>query len=278
MLQRQTGEAPPRAAVEALRKRLGLDAPIPFRYARWLVRCLHGDLGISYRSGEPVLGDLADRLPATVELAVAAFALALAVSLPLGIVSASRRGSIIDHAARAAALLGASVPSFLSGYVLILVFAVSFRALPVAGRGGVAHLVLPAVTLASGVAAGLLRLTRAALLEELAQDYVRTARAKGLREGVVLFRHALRGALVPVVTVGAVRLGHLIGGAAIVETVFAWPGVGKHIVDSIYARDYPAIQGFVLFLGTVFVALNLVVDVSYRRLDPRSALPEGRHG
>ena len=278
MLQRQTGEPPSRAAVEALRRRLGLDAPLPLRYARWVARSLHGDLGISYRTGEPVLRDLADRLPATIELAVAAFALALGVALPLGIFAAWRRGSWIDHASRAVALLGASVPSFFSGYVLILVFAVSLRILPVAGRGGVSHLVLPAVTLASGVAAGLLRLTRAALLEELAQDYVRTAYAKGLRERVVLLRHALRGALVPVVTLAAVRFGHLIGGAAIVETVFAWPGVGKHVVDSIYARDYPAIQGFVLFLGTAFVVVNLLVDLSYRALDPRAALAARRHG
>jgi peptide/nickel transport system permease protein len=278
MLQRQTGEPPSRAAVVALRTRLGLDDPLPLQYARWVGRALRGDLGVSYRSGEPVLRDLTNRLPATIELAIAAFALALIVALPLGVFSAARRGWWIDHATRAAALLGASVPSFVSGYVLILVFSVSLRALPVAGRGGVAHLILPAVTLASGVAAGLLRLTRAALLEELAQDYVRTAYAKGLRERAVLLRHALRGALVPVVTLAAVRFGHLIGGAAIVETVFAWPGVGKHVVDSIYARDYPAVQGFVLFLGTAFVGLNLLVDLSYRALDPRAAPAAARDG
>ena len=278
MLQRQTGEPPSREAVEALRRRLGLDAPLPVRYARWVGRSLRGDLGVSYRTGEPVLRDLADRLPATIELAMAAFVLALGVSLPLGILSAARRGSWLDHASRAAALFGVSVPSFVSGYLLILAFAVSLRMLPVAGRGGISHLILPAVTLASGVAAGLLRLTRAALLEELSQDYIRTAYAKGLRERTVLLRHALRGALVPVVTLAAVRFGHLIGGAAIVETVFAWPGVGKHIVDSIHARDYPAIQGFVLFLGTTFVALNLLVDVSYRALDPRARVAAGGHG
>lgn len=269
LLQRRTGEPPTQQAVLRMRHDLGLDAPLPVRYGRWLGAALRGDLGTSLRSGSAVLSDLSGRFPATLELALAALLLGSCLALPLGIGAARRRGSVLDHATRLFAIAGASLPTFFSGYVLILVFAVGLRALPVAGRGGVAHLVLPAITLALGFAAALARLTRAALLEELGEDHVRTARAKGLPERVVLVRHALRVALVPVVTFAATRFGHLLAGAAIVETVFGWPGIGKHIVDSIYDRDYPAIQGFVLFTGTVFVILNLAVDLAYRALDPR---------
>lgn len=276
LLQRRTGEPPTQQAVAQMRHQLGLDAPLPVRYLHWLGAALRGDLGTSLRSGSPVSSDLADRFPATLELSLAALLLGACIALPLGICAARWRNSILGHGARVFAIVGASLPSFFSGYVLILIFAVGLRVLPVAGRGGPAHLVLPAITLALGFAAALTRLTRAALLEELGEDYVRTARAKGLSERVVLLRHALRIALVPVVTFAATRFGHLLAGAAIVETVFGWPGIGKHIVDSIYDRDYPAIQGFVLFMGTVFVLLNLAVDLSYRALDPRVRAPKGR--
>ena len=274
LLQRRTGEPPTQQAVQEMRRELGLDAPVATRYTRWLGAALRGDLGTSLRSGSPVLEDLSDRFPATLELSLAALLLGVAIALPLGIGAARRRGSPLDHCARLFAIAGASLPSFFTGYLLILLFAVGLHALPVAGRGGVLHLVLPAVTLALGFAAALTRLTRAALLEELGEDYVRTARAKGLSERAVLLRHALRIALVPMVTFAATRFGHLLAGAAIVETVFGWPGIGKHIVDSIHDRDYPAIQGFVLFMGTVFVLLNLAVDLAYRALDPR--VREGR--
>ena len=276
LLQRRTGEPPTQQAVVLMRHQLGLDAAMPVRYLRWLGAALRGDLGTSLRSGSPVIEDLSGRFPATLELSLAALLLGACIALPLGIGAARRRGSIIDHGARLFAIAGASVPSFLSGYVLILIFAVGLQALPVAGRGGVLHLILPSITLALGFAAALTRLTRAALLEELGEDYVRTARAKGLSERAVLLRHALRIALVPVLTFAATRFGHLLAGAAIVETVFGWPGIGTHIVDSIYDRDYPAIQGFVLFMGTVFVLLNLAVDLAYRALDPRVREREDR--
>lgn len=269
LLLRRSGEPPTLEAVARMRHQLGLDAPLPVRYARWLGSALRGDLGTSLRSGSPVGSDLVDRFPATLELSLAALLLGASVGLPLGIGAARRRGSVLDHGARVFAILGSSLPSFFAGYLLILIFAVGFHALPVAGRGGLAHLILPAVTLALGFAAPLTRLMRAALLEELGEDYVRTARAKGLTGRVVLLRHALRIALLPVMTFAATRFGHLLAGAAIVETVFGWPGIGKHIVDSIYDRDYPAIQGFVLLTGTLFVALNLGVDLAYRSLDPR---------
>lgn len=272
ILLRETGEMPNAEAVQRLRTELGLDAPWPVRYARWLAEAVHGDLGTSYSTGEPVLGALAERFPATLELAAAAFVVALIVALPLGVWSAVRRGSGVDRTARTVALLGASVPSFWLGYVLILVFAVALGVLPVAGRGGWTHLVLPALTLGPAAAAALTRITRTAMLDALGADYVRTARSKGLPERWVVTRHAARNALAPIVTLSAVRFGRLLAGAAVVETVFAWPGIGRHVVEAIFDRDYPTIQGFVLVMGTVFVALNLLVDLSYGWLDPRVRL------
>ena len=269
LLQRRTGEPPTQQAVLQMRRELGLDAPLPVRYLRWVGAAVRGDLGTSLRSGSSVASDLAGRFPATLQLSLVALFLGAAMALPLGIGAARGRGSMLDHGARMFSIVAASLPAFFSGYVLILIFSVALHALPVAGRGGIAHLILPAVTLALGFAASLTRLTRAALLEELNEDYVRTARAKGLGDGAVLLRHALRIALVPVVTFVATRFGHLLAGAAIVETVFGWPGIGKHIVDSIYDRDYPAIQGFVLFMGTIFVVLNLLADLAYVAVNPR---------
>jgi peptide/nickel transport system permease protein len=277
ILLRQTGEIPSEEAVGRLRRELGLDDPLPVRYLRWLSHTTRGELGTSYRTGGPVLQELAEGFPATLQLAAAALAIGVMIALPLGVLSAARRHSGLDHASRLAALLGASVPSFWLGYVLILLFAVRLGLLPVGGRGGWEHLVLPALTLGIGGAASLMRLTRSSLLEELERDYVRTARAKGLPERVVIGRHALRNALNPIVTLTGLRLGGLLAGAVVVETVFAWPGIGKHVVDAIYDRDYPTIQGFVLFMGTVFVLLNLLVDLSYLWLDPRVRLA-GRPG
>lgn len=269
ILLRRTGEVPGAAEVEALRREMGLDAPAPVRYARWLGDVVRGDLGTSYRTGEPVLELLASRFLATLELAGAALLLALVVALPIGILSAVRRGGTLDHLSRGAALLGASLPGFWLGYLLILLFAVELGLLPVAGRGGWPHLVLPAATLALGMGAKLTRLTRAVVLDELRMDYVLTARAKGLPEWLVVGRHALRNALNPLVTLSGTEFGKLLGGAVVVEVVFAWPGIGSAVVDSIHDRDFPTIQGFVLFMGTVFVLVNLLVDLSYGWLDPR---------
>ncbi len=275
ILQQQLSQPVSDAEVEAFRETLGLDAAFPVRYGRWLAGAVTGDLGISLRTGRPVLGELARRSTITLEIAVPAFVVGLLIALPLGIVSAARRNRPVDHGSRLAALLGASMPSFWLAYMLILLFAVGLDALPVAGRGGWRHAVLPTVTLGVGAAAGLMRLTRASLLDVLGETYIRSARGRGMPPRRIVVYHALKNALIPVVTLAGTRLGYLLAGAVIVETVFAWPGLGKHVIDSIYARDYPTIQGFVLFIGTVFVTLNLIVDILYVWLDPRVRLGAG---
>lgn len=276
ILQRQTGEAVSEEEVQRLRAELGLDDHFAVRYTRWVWHAAQGDLGTSYRTGEPILQLLAERFPRTLQLATVALVFGLLIALPLGVLAAIRRNSSADHGARLVAFVGASMPSFWLGYVLIIVLAVKLKLLPVAGYGTWQHVILPALTLGLGGAASLTRLTRSSVLDVLDEDYVRTARAKGLRERSVVLRHALRNALIPIVTVTGMRFGHLLAGAVIVETVFAWPGIGKYVIDSIYDRDYPAIQGFVLFMGTVFVILNLLVDLSYLWLDPRVRLVSGK--
>ncbi|HUQ45359.1 MAG TPA: nickel ABC transporter permease [Gemmatimonadaceae bacterium] len=269
MLLRRTGDVPAEEDVQRLRHELGLDRPFAERYVGWVTAAARGDLGRSYRTGQPVLGELRARFPATLVLALAAFALGLVIAIPLAVVSAAARDSIFDHGARLVALAGVSLPSYLLGYVLMLLFAVTLGMLPVSGAGSARHLVLPALTLALGSAASVTRMLRANLLDELGEDYVRTARAKGLSGLATLMRHALRNALNPVVTLSALRFGRLLGEAVIVETIFAWPGIGRWMVESIYDRDYPAIQGFVLYIATVFVVINIAVDLAYRALDPR---------
>ncbi len=278
ILERQAGMTPTREAVEKLRRELGLNDPFLVRYTRWLGGAVTGNLGRSYRTGEPVVVALRDRFPATLQITLLATVLAVAFSIPLGVVSAVRRNSTLDHASRVWALLGASLPSFWLAYLLILFFAILLGLLPVAGSGTPRHVILPSLTLGLGAAAILTRLTRSSLLETLGEDYVRTARAKGIGERAVVARHALRNALIPVLTAMGNRFGHLLGGAAIVETVFGWPGIGKLVVDAIYNRDYPMIQGFVLFMGTVFVLLNLAIDLLYVWIDPRIRLEEGERG
>lgn len=275
MLVRQTGQSPTAAEVAQLREELGLNGPVPVRYARWLASVTTGNLGTSYRTGAPVLDLLVSRFPSTLQLALSAMLVAVLVAVPLGAVAAIRRDSLVDHFARLIALVGASIPGFVVGYLLILLFAVTLRLLPVAGSDGWRYLILPVLTLGVGEAAALVRLTRANMLEVLGEDYVRTARAKGARSRTVFVRHALRNALNPVVTLSAVRFGRLLGGAAIVETIFARPGIGKTVVDAIHDRDYPVIQGFILFAGTVFLLANLLVDVMYPLLDPRIRLGNG---
>ena len=272
ILLRRTGEAPPAAAVIALRHEMGLDRPALDRYARWLANAMRGELGNSYRTGMPVLDDLRSHFLATLTLAMSALVLSTAIAFPLALLSVASRNSALDHGLRIAGLAGISIPGYLIAYLLILLFAVRLGALPVSGSGGLRHLVLPALTLAVGSSASLTRLLRATLLNELGDDYVRTARAKGVSTWRVLSVHALRNSLNPVITVSALRAGRLLGEAAIVETIFAWPGIGLWIVSSIYDRDYPAIQGFVLYIATVFVSLNVLVDVLYRGLDPRVRL------
>ncbi|MCL6449547.1 MAG: ABC transporter permease [Armatimonadetes bacterium] len=269
------GVEPTKEAVETLRAELGLNDPLYVQYGRWLGKAVHLDLGKSFRTGRPVAEEIFSRFPATLELACAAMAFMVCLALPAGILSALYRHAFLDHLSRFGALFGASLPGFWLGLMLIYFFAVKLGVLPVMGRGGLRHLVLPAVTLGFGLAAVYARILRAGMLEVLGQDYIRVARAKGLKEKWVIGRHALKNALLPAVTLLGMSCGHLLGGAVIVETIFAWPGVGKFAVDAIFNRDYPVIQGYAFFMAAVFVLVNLLVDISYVFLDPRIRLEGG---
>jgi ABC-type dipeptide/oligopeptide/nickel transport system permease component len=253
----------------ALRRELGLDRPLHVQYVRFLASAATGDFGTSFRHQQPALPLVLERLPATMELAFAALVLAVAVALPLGIVAALHRGRIADVLAMGFAVVGQATPYFWMGIMLILVVSVELEWLPTSGRGRWAHLVLPAITLGTHFAASLARLTRTSMLEVLGQHYVTTARAKGLAERRVILVHALKNAAVPVVTLIGLQFGMLLGGAVVTETIFAWPGVGRLAVQSIFVRDYPVVQAGVLVLALVFVAINLFVDLLYGYLDPR---------
>jgi len=263
------GESAAVADVAALRHDLGLDRPLPAQYARFLARAARGDLGRSITYRAPVARVIAARYPATLELAGTALALALVLAIPLGVVAAIRPGSVVDRLARLASLAGVCVPSFWLGPVLILVFSLELGWLPTSGRGAPASVVLPAVTLGLGMAGILVRLTRASMLAALREDYVRTARAKGAPEWRVLAVHALRNALLPVTTVAGLQAGALLAGAIITETIFAWPGLGRLVVQAIDARDYPLVQGCVLAIGVTYVAVNTATDLLHRAIDPR---------
>lgn len=263
------GESATPADVAALRQSLGLDRPLPEQLVAFLAHAARGDLGWSIAFRQPVGEVIAARWPATFELAGAAFVLALAIALPLGVIAAVREGTLVDRAARLVSLIGVCVPSVWLGPLLILAFSLELGWLPVSGRGGLAHLVLPAVTLALGMAGILVRLTRASMREALRDDYVRTARAKGASPWRVVSRHALRNALLPVTTVAGMQAGALLAGAIVTETIFAWPGLGRLVVQAIGARDYPLVQGCVLVIGTSYVVINALTDVVLRILDPR---------
>jgi len=253
----------------ALRRTLGLDRPLYLQYAAFLSAAVRGDFGESFRHQQPAFGLVLERLPATLELAFAALVLAVVVALPLGILAAVYRGRAADVLAMSFAVVGQATPYFWMGIMLILVVSVELGWLPTSGRGSWAHLILPAITLGTHFAASLARLTRTSLLEVLGQNFVTTARAKGLAEGSVILRHALKNAAVPVVTLIGLQFGTLLGGAVVTETIFAWPGVGRLAVQSIFVRDYPVVQAGVLVLALSFVALNLLVDLLYGALDPR---------
>jgi peptide/nickel transport system permease protein len=258
-----------RQDVEALRHRFGLDRPLGVQYAAYMSEAVRLRFGDSLRLEEPAAHAVAQRFPATATLAFAAMSLAVATSLPLGIAAAMARRSWLDHAVSVLSLLSQSVPNFWLGIMGILIFARTLRWLPSAGIGGLDHLVLPAVSLALLVIGILTRLTRSGLIDVVNEDYVRTAYAKGLSARPVIARHALPNALIPVITVAGLQLGHLLAGAVIVETVFAWPGVGRLLVDAISNRDYPIVQAAVLFITGSFIVINLLVDLSYAYLDPR---------
>ncbi len=258
-----------KAEVEALRRQMGFDDPIYVQYGRFAARALQGDLGASLYHRVPALGLILERLPASLELAGAAMLFALVVAVPLGVVSAVKRGSVWDVASMLGALFGLSMPHFWLGIMLILLFSVTLGWLPTSGRGSLAQLVMPSLALGLSLMAMFARLTRSVMLEVLNQDYVRTARAKGLRERIVIGKHALKNALIPLVTVAGMQFGFLIGGTVIIETVFAWPGVGRLVVQAIFSRDYPLVQAAVLVLAVIFVLVNLAVDLLYLYLDPR---------
>jgi len=264
------GESAAPADRAALRQALGLDRPLVAQYGAFLAGLATGDLGRSVVSGEPVARLVAARIPATVELTLGALAVASAIALPLGVLAAARPGTWIDRGAVAFALLGAAMPSFWLGPLLIIAFAIELQILPVSGRGGLAHLVLPACTLGVGMAAILARMTRASVLECVGEDYVRTARAKGVGRVRVLARHALANALAPVVTILGLQFGALLAGTVITETIFAWPGVGRLTVEGIQARDYPVLQGCILAIAAGFVLASTLADIVNAALDPRT--------
>jgi peptide/nickel transport system permease protein len=258
--------------IDTLRHQLGFDRPWPVQYLDYMSRALRGDFGVSLRSHDPAFQLIMSRMPLTLELAAAALLMSLVIAVPVGILSATRRNSIFDTFAMLGALLGQSVPSFWLGLMLILVFGVELRWFPISGSGDLQHLLLPAITLGAFSAARNARLIRSSVLDTLSNDYVRTAHAKGLSRATVIFRHVMKNSMLPVITVIGLDLGALLGGAVIVETIFAWPGVGRLIVQAIETKDYPIIQTAVILLAVLFVVLNLLVDLTYTYLDPRIRL------
>jgi len=266
---------PPNASreeIDALTRTLGLDQPLIVQYGRFLARIARGDFGTSLQHQQPAMGLVAERLPASALLAVTALGLAVAVALPLGIVAATRRGTVLDRLAVALAALGQSAPIFWTGLMLMLVGSVILQLLPTSGYGTWRHLILPALTLASYPMAAIARLVRSGMLEVLDADYVRTARAKGLPERRVVLKHTLRNAALPIVTVVGLQFGLLLGGAIVCEMIFSWPGVGRLMIFAIYNRDFPLVEAAVFVMAMVFVAGNMLVDVCYAWLDPRVKL------
>jgi peptide/nickel transport system permease protein len=258
--------------IAELRTSLGLDKPLVEQYLTFLRHAVTGDLGVSFRTGQPVTTMIAERVPATAELAIAAMFVAIAIAIPLGVVAAVWRGTAIDYGAMTFALAGVSIPNFWLGPLLAIVFAVELGWLPVSGRGTLGHLVLPAFSLGLALAAILARMTRASLLDELGELYVRAARARGVSRAVAVTGHALRNSMVPLLTIIALQFGAVLTGAVITETIFAWPGIGRLLIQSIGFRDYPMVQGCILLIAATYVTVNLVTDLLYGVLDPRIRL------
>jgi ABC-type dipeptide/oligopeptide/nickel transport system permease component len=258
--------------LQQLRHALGLDLPLLTQYGRYMGGVLHGNLGESFRFQQPVLKVVASHYPATLELAIVALLICAAIAIPAGVLAAHRRGERTDHAVGVLTLFGLSIPNFALGPILILVFSVILGCLPVSGRGGILHLVLPAFTLGAALAAILTRMVRTSVIEELSADYIRTARAKGLTESAVLFRHAFRNALIPILTILGLQFGTLLAGTIVTESIFAWPGIGRLAVQAIGARDYPLLQGCILLIAVSYVIVNLLTDFVYAVVDPRVRL------
>ena len=271
-VQQMLGEGATASDLIQLRHALGLDQPIPVQYGRYLGGVVRGNLGESFRFQQPVLHVVLEHYPATLELAFAALIVCCAIGIPAGIIAAQRRGHPADHAIGLFTLLGLSIPNFALGPLLILIFSVLIGWLPVSGRGGPSHLILPAITLGAALAAILTRMVRTSVLEQLSSDYVRTARAKGLTERAVLLRHAFRNALIPILTILGLQFGTLLAGTIVTETIFSWPGIGRLAVQAIEARDYPLLQGCILVIAISYVLVNLLTDLVYAFADPRVRL------
>ncbi len=263
------GETAQQADKERLRQELGLNQPLFVQYGRFMAGIVQGDLGGSYFYRRPVVQVIAERVPATVELALAAFLVAGLIAIPLGIIAALREGTAVDNAAVLFSLVGVSLPNFWLGPLLIILFSIKLGWFPVSGKAGLASLALPAITLGAAFAAILSRMTRASLLERLGEDYLTVARAKGLPEWKVILKHALRNALIPIITVMGLQIGALLSGAIITENVFSWPGIGTLLINAIEARDYPLVQGCILFISLSYVFVNLLTDLFYGWADPR---------
>ncbi len=259
----------PRSEIFRVRAELGLDRPMPVQYAVFLGNALRGDFGRSIHFRAPAMEVVLERLPATLELGLTAFLVAVIVALPIGVLSAVRRNSLLDQAAMGVALLGQAAPTFFIGILFILLLSLRAGWFPTSGRGDWTHLVLPALTLGLFAMASVARLTRSAVLEVLRADFIRTARAKGLSEVLVVAKHTLKNAALPIVTITGLQFGSLLGGAVVTETVFAWPGIGRLAIQSIYNRDYPVVQSAVLLSAALFIVINFVIDLIYGLLDPR---------
>jgi ABC-type dipeptide/oligopeptide/nickel transport system permease component len=263
------GEGAPPSDIAAIRHAYGLDAPLPEQYLRYWKGVVHGDLGRSIRYNQSVVHLLSQRYPFTVELTLASLAIAIALSFPAGVYSAQHPNRWTDRLISLISLFGLSFPNIALGPILIILFAIKLGWLPVSGAGGIEHVVLPALTMGGSMAAILTRMVRTSMLEELAQDYIRTARAKGLPERTVVYRHALRNAMIPVLTVLGLQFGALLAGAMVTETIFAWPGVGRLTIQAISNRDYYVVQGCILAIGLTYVAVNFLTDVLYSVVNPR---------
>jgi peptide/nickel transport system permease protein len=271
-VQQMLGEGARVEDVQQLRHALGLDLPALTQYGRYLAGLAHADLGRSFKYQAPVLQIIFERYPATLELAVVALLVCVAIGIPAGVLAAHRRGHAADRAVGLFTLLGLAVPNFALGPVLILIFSIEFGWLPVSGRDGLLNFVLPAITLGAALAAILTRMVRSSMIEELSSDYVRTARAKGLSTRAVLFRHAFRNALIPIITILGLQFGTLLAGTIVTETIFSWPGIGRLTVQAISSRDYPLLQGCILVIAVSYVLVNLVTDFVYALVDPRIRL------
>ncbi|MDB5562690.1 MAG: transporter permease [Hyphomicrobiales bacterium] len=274
-VQRMIGDEVPQSVIDSYRQAWGLDKSLPEQFVLYIRGVVHGDFGNSFRDNRPALDIVAERIPATLMLGLSAFAISILLGVPAGLIAALRRGSWIDRTTMGFTILGHSLPNFFLGILMILLFAMTLRWLPSSGMGSFAHLIMPAITLGTGAAGAIARFTRSSLLEVLGQPFMRTAWAKGLSRNKRVLRHALPNAAIPVVTVIGLRLGGLVGGAVVVETVFAWPGVGQLLVNAVTQRDLAVVQAIVLLVALTMVVCNLLVDMTYGWLDPRINTQKG---